>query len=293
MTRSDVAQRSTAKTDLARRFAPDFFIIGAMKAGTTTLNHYLDQSHDISMARIKETDYFLHRPEDGIGPDWYKSQFDLSFRCLGEASPNYTKHDTFPGVPERISAIAPDARFVFSARDPVARFASHYRHSWLHGHMRVAPQDLLASTQGRHMIECSRYAAQIEKYLNYFDRSQFLVVDFETICRDPQTVVNEITDFLGLPPTLISQTAARNTADHIARIPPFVRRAARHRIVRRIERYFPKSTRETLGRAISWRQPMSVPELGQDVLDAAGEMLREDSARFRDIAGLGFAQWCV
>ena len=36
----------------------DIFIVGAPKAGTTSLYHYLDQHSDIFMSSRKEIDYF-------------------------------------------------------------------------------------------------------------------------------------------------------------------------------------------------------------------------------------------
>ncbi len=274
-------------------FAPDFFIIGAMKSGTTTLHRYLDQRDDVGMARIKETDYFLQDTHKALGADWYKSQFDLTRACLGEASPNYAKYDIFPGVPDRIHSAAPRAKLIFIARDPVTRFASHYRHSWLHGHMRVPPEDLLASDNGRHMIECSRYTAQLEKYLQKFDRAQLLIVDFDQLCDIPQTVLDDIAMFLKLEPENITELAATNTAEHVARIPPFIKRAARSKLARRVDRFFPNGTRQALGRALSRRDPIDVPDLSEDILMAAAEMMRDDASRFRAMAGRDFAQWSV
>ncbi|MEM9395655.1 MAG: sulfotransferase [Pseudomonadota bacterium] len=287
------ANEKRALSGSAKTFAPHFFVIGAMKAGTTTLNRYLDQRSDTGMPRIKETDFFLRDRRAGLGMEWYKSQFDLSRQCLGEVSPNYTKYDIFPGVPQRIHAVAPDAKLIFIARDPVARFASHYRHSWLHGHMRKAPENLLSSENGRHMIECSRYANQLEKYLAYFDRSQLLIVDFDILCRSPQVVVDEITGFLGLPREQVKEIGAANTADQVARIPPFVKRLARSRLGRHIDRFIPNDTKQALGRAVSRRHPIYAPVLGTSVLQAARDLLREDTARFRKLAGPSFEQWSI
>ena len=36
----------------------DFFIVGAPKAGTTSLYHYLNQHPKISMSSVKEPNYF-------------------------------------------------------------------------------------------------------------------------------------------------------------------------------------------------------------------------------------------
>ena len=45
---------------------PNFFIVGAPKAGTTSLYHYLDQHPDIYMSPIKEPCFFSSeiRPEN-------------------------------------------------------------------------------------------------------------------------------------------------------------------------------------------------------------------------------------
>lgn len=274
-------------------FAPDFIVIGAMKAGTTTLNRYLNQHSDISMARIKETDFFLNDAAESLDRTWYKAQFDLTRDCLGETSPNYTKYDIFPGVPERIHAVAPDVKLIFVARDPVSRFASHYRHSWLQGHMSVAPQDLLGSPNGSHMIECSRYATQLEKYLRYFDRAQILIIDFDTLCTDPQLILNEIAEFLGLCSVRITEITAANTADQVARIPRFVKRAARSRFGRRIDRFMSGGTKQALSRVVSRRHPMAVPTLEYDVLQRATELLHEDAVQFRTMTGRDFVQWSV
>ena len=277
----------------AEGFAPDFFVIGAMKAGTTTLNRYLEQRADTGVPRIKETDFFVKEAQAGLGWEWYKAQFDHTRTCLGEVSPNYTKYDIFPGVPERIRDAAPEAKLIFIARDPVARFASHYRHSWLHGHMRVAPEDLLGSANGRHMIECSRYTVQLEKYLDCFDRSQLLIVDFDTLCETPQIVVDEVAAFLGRPSEQVKLVAAENTADQVARIPPIVKRAVRSRFGRRIERLLPGETKQAIERVVSRRDPMVVPALERDVLEAARDLLRDDAERFRQMAGRSFVQWSV
>src|SRR5436853_5806169 len=45
---------------------PNFFVVGAPKAGTTSLYHYLDQHPEVYMSPIKEPNYFSSevRPEN-------------------------------------------------------------------------------------------------------------------------------------------------------------------------------------------------------------------------------------
>ena len=99
--------------------------------------------------------------------------------------------------------------------------------------------------------------------------------------------------FLKLEPENITELAAANTAEHVARIPPFIKRAARSKLARRVDRFFPNGTRQALGRALSRRDPIDVPDLSEDILMAAAEMMRDDANRFRAMAGRDFAQWSV
>ena len=48
----------TDPTDHAPR-RPDFVVIGAMKAGTTSLYHYLRDHPQIFMPKVKELDFFV------------------------------------------------------------------------------------------------------------------------------------------------------------------------------------------------------------------------------------------
>ena len=274
-------------------FAPDFLVIGAMKAGTTTLCHYLAQFAEISISRNKETDYFVLEKNFALGEAWYQGQFDLTRQLVGEASPNYAKYDIFPGVPERIAGVAPHTKFIFIVRDPVARFASHYRHSWTHGHMRVNPTDLLASNNGRHMVECSRYAVQIEKYLAHFDRQQFLFLDFDELCDAPQRVGDQVSDFLGINRRIMQHELPANTADQIAQVPAVLKRAARTKIVSKLDYLIPKLAHDLVRATYHFRKPDSAPVLEPALLDEVAELLKADALNFREIAGKEFSQWRV
>jgi hypothetical protein len=80
---------------------PAFLIIGAQKAGTSSLFRYLSQHPDIRLPKRKELHFFDVKYENGT--DWYEEQFPasslLSGQITGEASPFYLFH---PLVPERV-----------------------------------------------------------------------------------------------------------------------------------------------------------------------------------------------
>ena len=106
---------------------PNFFIIGAMKSGTSSLHSYLETHPSVFMCHPKEPCYFVD--PDQLQPEWpelwrrgywkdeknYLKLFEGAgnAKIIGEASTDYTKLNLFTGVPERIASFCPDARFVY------------------------------------------------------------------------------------------------------------------------------------------------------------------------------------
>ncbi len=148
---------------------PNFFIVGAPKAGTTSLYHYLDQHPHIYMSPIKEPCFFAAEIREancdsdqrsriahdtrglreflsgpmrekrfgGIVTGWedYLRLFDNATNesALGEASVCYLWS---PTAPERIAERIPDARILVMLRNPADRAFSQYLHGLGNGAIR-------------------------------------------------------------------------------------------------------------------------------------------------------------
>lgn len=278
---------------ISDRKIPDFAVIGAMKAGTTTLYHYLLAHPDVGMSRMKETDYFIESANHSLGRKWYLSQFEPGKKIYGEVSPNYTKHDIFPRVPQNLAASSPDARLIFLARDPVARFASHYVHAWQLGHMDVAPQDILNTKNGQHMLETSRYAAQMDTYLQVFDRAQILMLDFDQLRTEPQAVMDQVCAHIGVDSIPVADIGAQNDAGSIARMPRGVQRLWRSKAGRMLDPLISREMRDFGRRMLARGKARVPPKLNDDILAQAGAALRADADRFREMSGLTFDNWPV
>jgi hypothetical protein len=70
---------------------PDFLIIGAQKAGTSTLEFFLSQHSRIKCARQKEVGFFNRDKVHHLGANWYGRQFprrDWPGILLFEATPD-------------------------------------------------------------------------------------------------------------------------------------------------------------------------------------------------------------
>ncbi|HEX6895667.1 MAG TPA: sulfotransferase [Bryobacteraceae bacterium] len=138
---------------------PNFFIVGAPKAGTTSLYYYLDQHPEVFMCPVKEANHFASeiRPEGfaehlqgrvrreikatrkylagpmsekrfgAIGLEW--DEYLRLFRnvkrekAIGEASVCYLWSQT---AAQNIAARIPAAKIVMILRDPVERAFSQY-----------------------------------------------------------------------------------------------------------------------------------------------------------------------
>jgi len=178
---------------------PDFFIIGAMKAATTSLYLYLEHHPQIHVSHPKEPAYFIDGRDRDRGLDWYKSLFVTRCRLAGEASTSYSKATRFPEVPKRLREAVPEARLIYILRDPLERIVSHYLHCLREGwEKRPFEEALYHDGPPRLYVDASRYAFQLERYLEYFPMEQILILETERLAEEPGKTLDETCRFLGL-----------------------------------------------------------------------------------------------
>lgn len=199
---------------------PDFMIIGAAKGGTTALYQYLNRHPSVFLSTPKEPEFFSRDSEYERGLDWYTGLFSAasSDQLCGEASTTYTRWPHWPYVPERIAEAVPRVRLLYIMRNPVDRAYSHYVH-----HMRTGVTMTFeeALQQSSIYLDCSRYMRQIERFLDHFTEEQFCFLLHEELRSRPDTTLDAVQRFLGLPSTdLLSGghvTANAASADHYLR----------------------------------------------------------------------------
>jgi len=179
---------------------PNFIVIGAMKAGTTSLFQYLKLHPEISMSKIKETNFFVDS-HFSKGIEWYKNQFPNDNKVKGEACTNYTKYPVNKGVPERIYQTVPDVKLIYILRDPIERLLSQVHHSILKGNEDEEDYQLKLYNPGCHYINCSRYYMQLEQYFPYFSKDQMLILTAEELKNDTPGTLQKIFSFLELTQT--------------------------------------------------------------------------------------------
>jgi hypothetical protein len=293
------ASRSAQAQDL-----PTFIVIGAMKAGTTSLYHYLRNHDEIFMSRIKELDFFVSESNWSRGLDWYRHQFSGAGDAIarGEASTLYTKFPEYRGVPERIASLLPDVRLVYVVRDPIVRLRSHYQHRVMTGAEKAPPE--MALLQNPTYLNCSRYAMQLEQYLDHFPREQILVVASESLRTDRRATVQEVYRFLGVDPTQLPDVLDKEfyRTEQRRTYPPMVWWARRL-----AKRHLPQAKRakELVDSMLTRRGSVAAPAARADSLDEVhadavlspelrkrlADLLHDDVAKMRAYMPPGFDGW--
>lgn len=223
--RSYVAQArlGSRRISAGRRALPDFIIIGAQKAGTTSLFTYLSAHPQVRPAIRKEVHYF--DTNYGRGDLWYRAMFPTSRslqaasgprRITGEASPYYLFH---PLAAERAAQHVPDARLIVLLRDPVVRAWSHYQHEVAAGREVLSFADALDAEPDRlagaadairagrsdaaaerhrnfSYVARGRYSEQIRTWFRHFPRDAFLFLDADRMFHHPAGAWISTTRFL-------------------------------------------------------------------------------------------------
>jgi sulfotransferase family protein len=276
---------------------PDFIIIGAMKAGTTTLWEHLRAHPQVFMPDLKELQFFSNPGRLNRDLDWYRAQFAGAGDAVvaGEASTNYTKHPRRPGTAERIAEVMPRARLIYLVRDPIERIRSHYLHV-AHGHGERRPLPVAVRDDPEY-LDVSRYRMQIDQYLPHFDASQLLVITSEDLREQRSATVEQVMRFIGVDPAASvarpATTDAHRSADKRVDT-PLTTRVRRARGYETLRRFTPRAVRQLASRQL--KKPLqaevdaTVPDdLRREIIDA----LAPDVARLREFLPAEFDGWDI
>jgi hypothetical protein len=222
--------RAAAGRGLGRgRVLPDWLLIGAPKAASTTLHAWIAAHPFVVPSTTKEVhfyDYGFYR-----GEDWYRSHFPREDQreafarehgrpfITGESSPTYLSH---LWAPRRIAAHLPDVKLVVVLRNPVDRAYSQYQMTMREGYDHLGFQEALEREEERLAPELRRsrrdrhyasgrlanqsylwrgdYAEHFARWLEVFPRDRFHVVRAEDLAAHPQQTLDGVYSFLGLQP---------------------------------------------------------------------------------------------
>jgi hypothetical protein len=191
---------------------PNLFIVGASKAGTTSLYNYLNQIPEIYMSTVKEPNFFSVKTVGEKHPvkpirdkTKYLRLFDKgkNFKYIGEASPTYlSDYD----AALQIHQVSPKSKIIICLRDPVERVYSHYLMLHSNGMTHLSLNEQLKKEMTKNpdinlphlRLQVGFYSKWITMYQNIFSKSQIKILIFEDFIKNPKQAMEEILRFLNI-----------------------------------------------------------------------------------------------
>jgi Sulfotransferase domain len=180
---------------------PTFVVIGAQKAGTTSLYEYLRAHPQVTMAHPKEVNFFAKDDLWARGLPFYRRHFrEPHARAVGEISPSYAMARLYPDAAWRLALSLPEVRIVYLVRHPVHRIISAYQHHVFLGQER---RDPAAAVMGNpRYLDASCYGQQLRRYLDLLPPERVLVCAAERLKVDRVATMKRILRFIGVEETI-------------------------------------------------------------------------------------------
>ena len=190
-------------------FLIDAFIVGAQKAGTTSLLKYLSEHPDIAAHVQLEFTYFVPNKEK-------EEEFeDYISRCYSaDAATKKIRLAKYANAYVHEACIAnlkkhnPDCKLIFLLRDPVKRafsaWSMGYGEGWIHDPFEQIFSEIKANENGTRsmwyekIVRYGFYDESLKMIYRYFPPEQVCIVYFESLVKDPGQVSAQILEFLGL-----------------------------------------------------------------------------------------------
>jgi len=197
----------------SRHAIPDFLIIGAKKAGTTSLAQYLSRHPSIIPPKKKEAGYFSWGKPQGLAH--YLRNFPVKAtkgdNLTFEATPAYIYSKQ---APKDILRLFPDIKLIAILRDPIRRAFSDWTflhhstfikaHRWLYDErpFRQAVEeeirDIHAVSRFHRYLDKGKYARQLKHWYEFFSQDRLLLLDNKDLKQTPRKTLRKVTDFLDI-----------------------------------------------------------------------------------------------
>jgi Sulfotransferase family len=261
---------------------PNFFLVGAAKAGTTSLHAYLRAHPQIYTSPIKEPNYFCKDIDVTRFSSTYLDAIPVDYR--GFVDGRMTEEVHFAHVQEwenylklfcnvrdeaaigdcsntylysavaaaEIKSATEDPRIIIVLRNPIERAFSHYIMDLRIGYVwRPFREELEHDLEDREelwgrsrlYVALGMYSAQVKRYLDVFSRERIKIILSEELRTTRRETLAELYRFLGVEPSFTPPSSTLNEAT----IPHAVRfnyLLRKSGIKRLITRYLPTAIKE-------------------------------------------------
>lgn len=274
---------------------PRVLIIGAMKAGTTTLFRDLMLNPGVFFPLDKEPECLCSDEVfTPVGRKRYEAHFARARpgQCCAEASTAYTKRPDVDGVAGRARRLlGEDIRVLYIVRDPVKRLVSQHRHELEAGRLQTLPDVNAAVREIPRYLDYSRYAEQLGPWLEAFGPERVRVIPFEAYVKARGATIVAVSEFLGIEPAVgeLDEERVFNKSDDRRVLRGPWRWILRGSLYKRLVRpMFSSETRQRLRRVFLPRPARVATAITPETEAWLRERLAPDMERFAaQVRGLG------
>ncbi len=180
----------------------NLFLVGAAKAGTTSMYNYLKNSDNLFCPDLKEPWYFtdimsLTKFDRVKSLEEYERLYDLEnpYRYYLDASVSYL---SYYDVAKQIHDYNPNSKIIIMLRDPIKRLISYYKMYSKRQGLNISLKEFIDNTEtALPKLETGLYYERVKAYKDLFG-SNVQVIIFEELIENPIKVQEELNGFLGL-----------------------------------------------------------------------------------------------
>lgn len=211
-----------------------FFVVGAAKAGTTSVHEYLKQHPEVFVHDSKDIACFFC---EQYGLPLTLGEFrtlmcplgmEAQFKVYGDICASYLSD---PKCADRIATTFPEARILVILRDPAERAFSLYQWMVREG-LEHAPSfenalelesnrldrqmkgsDLIAGSKDDYLyFHTGLYSRQLQRFFDRFPREHILIMKYDDLRDHPAEFMKDIYSFLGVSTAFVPSFKIHNRA---------------------------------------------------------------------------------
>jgi len=269
---------------------PDFFIVGAPRTGTTSLQNYFEEIPEIFMCP-KESGYFSQlSPGPEISEENYFNSFKLASenQIIGDATAIYLRDLE---TPKLIYDANPNSKIIILLRDPVERAFSHYlmylRDGYESESFSKKLEDYISEKPVtgnfyNYIIMPSYYHESVSRYLNMFGENNVKICIYEEFSANTPKIVEEILEFLGVT-SLMPKNIDKKYNEYGKPLGETSRSIVENNTIKNIaKRFLPKSKRTTLQKTV-FNQKGQKPVLNEHDLKILQNLFEDDVIKIKKL----------
>lgn len=293
---------------------PNFLIIGAAKAGTTSIHYYLKQHPEIYMPEKKET-FFLVEPKSilGRGPGRFGGNLVTQYadyarlfenrnlkqhKCRGEAcvAYSYFYRNTIPNVKKYLKT----PKIIIVLRDPTDRAFSNYLHHVRDGLEPLSFEDALRAEPQRRkwwwgfqLTDVGFYHRQVKAYMESFPL--VTVCLYDDLKKDTLALVRDIYEFLEVDSAFTPDVRVKYNVTGVPRSKLLHAFLTRPMLLKKMIKpivypFVPKDTRTRFVNRLKAKY-LKKPQMKPETRQYLQELYREDILQLQSLIGRDLSHW--